>query len=48
MKLSCIEKTSKLEQEIEKLKAKLELVIKELYHKAGITLNLEENNNGEV
>ena len=42
MKLSCREKIIELEKEIEKLKAKFERAIKELYHKAGITLNLKE------
>ena len=43
MKLSCREEIIKLKQEIKELKAKLERVITELYHKANITLNLEED-----
>lgn len=31
-----------LEKEIKELKAKFERAIKELYHKAGITLNLND------
>ena len=55
MKIKCIGQLAIIQQDIENLhkavKKQQELIkklLKELYHKAGITLNLKENNNGEV
>lgn len=42
MKIERIEKFWELKQEVEKLKRKLDLVIKELEHKASIKLTIEE------